>query len=285
MISNSDRFGGDSYLFGDGSDGTVVISSNTTLVEGIIKQYKNLTINSGVFLRGATNTIFAIRVNGVLTVNGTLGMGGNGVAGGTADNGGIGEFTTDMDFVAIASGGSGAGAGGDKAGGDGIAGGGGTRETSGTASGGQAASTPLLYLNALPSIITRTKEIFGGGGGGGSTAGPGIGGKGGGYCIVFAKNIVIGASGALSAAGAGGVSDDRAGGGGGGFLALVYSTLTNAGSNNIHANGGDGKYSGGTVAGAGGTALMNEIPTDGADTTQNYAGAGGGGGMCVGIQI
>lgn len=80
-------------IFGDGSDGTVTISANTTLTTDMF--YDDLTID-------ATKTLFTggyrVHVKGTLTVNGTIGRagnaggaggaGGNGVASGTGGTGG-----------------------------------------------------------------------------------------------------------------------------------------------------------------------------------------------------
>ena len=68
------------FLFGEGSDGNVTISSNTNLPSttngGIVyKNYMNLTINSGCTL-SVSNMCQGlwIRVRGTLVLNGTISM-------------------------------------------------------------------------------------------------------------------------------------------------------------------------------------------------------------------
>jgi hypothetical protein len=68
-------------LYGDGSDGDVTISVDTTLASN--KYYNNLTINSGKVLNTGGYVIF---VKGTLTVNGILMRNGNN--GGNGGNGG-----------------------------------------------------------------------------------------------------------------------------------------------------------------------------------------------------
>ena len=74
---NRDPFG---FLFGDGSDGNLVVSSNTNLpstLNGAIveKMYMDLTINAGNILSVANPCKgLILRVRGVLTLNGTISM-------------------------------------------------------------------------------------------------------------------------------------------------------------------------------------------------------------------
>lgn len=87
-ISNQD-------IFGDGSDGNVTISSNTTLTADMY--YNDLTVNNGVLLNSGGYRIF---VKGTLTNNGTIHRNGNagtdgtggaaGSAGGAAGSAGTG---------------------------------------------------------------------------------------------------------------------------------------------------------------------------------------------------
>ena len=72
-----------SSVFGDGSDGNVTISVNTTLTRDMF--YENLTINSSITLTTAGYRIF---VKTLLTNNGTIsGNGASGGAGGAGGNG------------------------------------------------------------------------------------------------------------------------------------------------------------------------------------------------------
>ena len=68
-------------VFGDGSDGDVTISTNTSLTRDMY--YDDLTINAGVTLSPSGYRIF---VKGTLTVNGTIARDGN--DGGNGGNGG-----------------------------------------------------------------------------------------------------------------------------------------------------------------------------------------------------
>ena len=72
--------------YGDGTDGNVTISSNTTLTGA--KQYNNLTVNSGITLNTAG---YQVQVKDTLTNNGIItstngGAGGAYGAGGAARN-------------------------------------------------------------------------------------------------------------------------------------------------------------------------------------------------------
>jgi hypothetical protein len=326
-------------LFGDGIDGDVTISTNTTLTE--TKYYKNLTINACVTLDGTSPQ--QIFVKETLTVNGTLSMSGNGgnggvgsgVAGGVAlnlnntggvgadanaagtggsggsagaSNGGAGTAGT------INAGGGGGGSSGTQCGGVGCGGSSGTTNSGCGGTGGTADTESRNTHNLLTHLACSPTNTIGAGGGsgvaggvGGSggpgptyfiyAAGPGgaggaggaggTGGHGGGYLIIIANNIVIGAAGSIesdggtgSTGGAGGTGGGRpgtcaqehpsipgrflaggggggggggigsgGGGGAGGFIFLHYVNLTNNGS--ISVAGGTGG-SEGTTGGSGG---------------------------------
>lgn len=77
-IEGAHKVGGD--WFGDGSDGDVVISTDTSLPVAedtgyIFKQYNNLTINSGKTLTASNRcNAMVLLVKGNLTVNGTISM-------------------------------------------------------------------------------------------------------------------------------------------------------------------------------------------------------------------
>ena len=156
--------------FGDGSDGDVTISSNTTISRDMY--YNNLTINGGnldtdgwkVFVKG-TLTIFSgykIHNNGNDGSAGTVGQAGDSGGAGGAGGGGGGAKTTGTVY-------------GGKAGGDGANGGaGGVNGTDGF-SGSNSSSGSVENVS-----ITQVAGKSGGAGGAGGNAGAGgVGGSGG----------------------------------------------------------------------------------------------------------
>lgn len=235
---------------GDESDGDVTISTGTD-ISGTVKQYGDLTINSGVTLTAQNTVIF---VKGTLTINGTISATGGGLAPGTSLN-------ADLQVISPCGGGGG---GGDGDGGDGSAGG-----TSGGAGG--AGGSYSAHTNGYDgSAASASKREFGaniaslalltcrGAGGGAGANGGGGGGYGGGVLLIECETLVFSASGVLSADGAAGDAapsggKGAGGGGGGGFILVrAKSIITNAGT--IHANGGAGGAASGTmISGAGGT--------------------------------
>ena len=212
--------------FGNGLDGNVTITSNTTLTRDMY--YNNLTINSGVTLKTNGYKIF---VKGTLINNGIIdnsgGNGGNGTvsAAGSAGSAGVGGGNGDS------GGGGSAGTGGGGAGGSG-----GNGSAYGT--GGSGGSSPYdnSYAKQLELIHKLYDITFGGGGGGGgggseNAAYGGGGGGGGGKIHIYARNIVN--NGTIQAKGGNGgngyMGANKAGGGGGGgggFVLLVYQTFT-----------------------------------------------------------
>lgn len=75
-------------IFGDGSDGNAIISSNTDLGSSNVKNYLNLTINSGIELTGDSNMV--IRVLETLTfgsATSSINVNGKGGAGGVNTEG------------------------------------------------------------------------------------------------------------------------------------------------------------------------------------------------------
>lgn len=159
------------FFWGDGSDGDVIISTNTTLTED--KYYKNLTINTGVTLDCGGYVVF---VAGTLTNNGTISRAGN-----NATNGG------DAIYTGIDN----------PPGSGGTAGVGGAAKASGSIAGGLAgkngASGNAPYIgqdangggstageNASPSL-TNKNGVKGGNSGDTGTSGsmPGVAGNGG----------------------------------------------------------------------------------------------------------
>lgn len=330
-------------VYGDGSDGAVVISGDTTLTRDMF--YTNLTIDSTFTLNTGG---FRVHCTGTLTVNGTIGRPGSaGGAGGdtTTTTGGVagtagaalasGSMNGTVAGVAGATGGDGssgssntldsndnavAGTAGNAVvksltDVNGVAAGGSSASiamstaigtiTGGAATSGGAAGTKSgtvfnkpntafaawLLQDFFPSADSLRSSAGSGSGASGSgggweksgggtatvtgTGGGGGGGSGspGGLVGIYAKTIVVGAAGVITAVGGaggrGGNSGDGTitgsiggdanaqaggaggggGGGSGGFIVLVYSSLTNSGS--ITVAGG--------AAGAGGTHGRNNV--------------------------
>jgi hypothetical protein len=276
----------DQTNFGDGSDGDVVISGDTTLTG--TKQYANLTVNAGVVL---TTAGYPVYVQGVCTIEGAIacdgGAGGNGGDGtsspGTGGSAGTNTLTAPQ-FVGSGSGASGGQSGQATAAGDTATamtaavsswgptysrsggGGGNSNNTSNGGSPSPATNTPIVILRSPYNYLflgTDATVMFpangaGGGGGGGGTGGPPYyqGGGGGG------------------------------GGARGGIVVLAASVL--AGSGVIRANGGNGGNggngstggnSGGGGAGSGGNggivALVYHLQSDWTGTTTVTGGTKG----------
>lgn len=274
-------------LFGDGADGDVTISSNTTLTEP--KYYKNLTINATFNLDA--NEPMLIFVKEKLTVKGNLemdGRGGTGGAGapGTPGAGGASAPGTNPGAPAGPSTGTGGGGGGTgtigSAGGAGGGGAGGAGGKGGdspvpssdpdigapggaggpspaSGSGGAAGTKSRVFNNILDWLGTspRPVAIGAGGGGGGACAGGGGGGEG--------ATLSGGAGGAGGGGAAGG-----AGGIGGGTMVIIAKELQIDAGAFISSNGNAGS--------AGGAGTGNPGVNGSAGTNPNFGGGGGGGG-------
>lgn len=257
-------------IFGDGSDGAVIISSNTTLTRDMY--YTDLTINSTFTLDTGGYRIFG---NGVLINNGTIRNNGANASGTTGGSGGAGG--------SLKSGGTGGAGGNITAGGNAGGGGGGAgivfisfREISvqgviqaigGNGGNAVVPSSGSLSQSSGTAGGVGTARVLGagtGGTGGQTTQGPQAGGAGGSItssasilayripAIIFPMvdwfNLVAlsggsgGGGGAYafnSPAGTGG-----GGGGGGGTVFIFYQVLTNPTTPTV--TGG----SGGTLAGS-----------------------------------
>lgn len=280
-------------LFGDGSDGDVTISTNTTLAAGTggvrVMQYNNLTINTGIWLTGNTaDRVLAILVKGKLTLNGQILMNGRGALGGAGvvgtgvglggGAGAIGAGAGGSSGAIIGGGGGGGGAPGLNGSTGGNSGatdqwqlGGHSRGKGGDGVDGQAGGSGLNYIGSMnsPFIFEILKRFFGAGGGSGGNSSPGglsgVGGSGGGVIWVEANEIEWGASGIISANGINGSGTTSArgggGGGGGGAAQVVYKTKT--GTSVITASGGTGGASGGGfgdhAGGSGAAGLSGEF--------------------------
>lgn len=316
-------------VFGDGSDGDVTISADTTLTRDMF--YNSLTVNS---TKVVTTGGYRIFVKGTLTVNGSImynggtgGTGGNGstsAADGSQGTNGTAGIAGTGTSTGVVSGGIDGAAGGA---GSGVAGSTGSSSSNsiGTSSGstggaggrtgmgGMAAGTGGAGGSVTTKIIPRafgvafdttyngallTGNASSGGGGGGSLAdsfsggftngrcGGSGGGGGSGGCggivPIYARKIIISATGSIEAKGGNGGtggngadqstgSNTRNGGGGGGggaggtggIIILVYKSLTNSGT--ISSAGGTG--------GTGGT---GGIQTGGLGSSANgFAGSNG----------
>jgi hypothetical protein len=224
-------------LFGDGSDGNVEISSDTTLTRDMY--YNSLTIDAGVTLNPGGYRIF---VAGTLTLdNGaTIARNGNdtppaSVAGGPGlDPGtlGGGGYGGDPNVPGQAEtnslGGSGCGG---HACGD-FNGGSATPPPAGTGGAG-------VFRQALAAISGRSLDgqiVNGGGGGGGAAGDFGGGGGGGGVVVVAAQTVTVNGNAQVEANG--GQGSPNAGGGGGGGVVVVVSDTAQPAAITLSAQGG-----------------------------------------------
>jgi len=238
-------------IFGDGSDGDVVISSNTTLTRTMY--YNTLTIESGYWLCPDGYIIF---VKDLLVVEGTIQSNGHDASG----------FNGGSAYTSHILGGS--GAGGDGAN-DGTYGGGGGGAGGGVVmivskrveikSGGKIQANGGNGADYTGTIATPTDgkdgynsptEGKGGNGGSGGDSYSGVGGSGGTVTLHDLEKWMLWCPfpylslGKFSggAGGGGGACDDTeaggGGGGGGGFVLIITQDINNSGT--IEANGGSG---------------------------------------------
>ena len=271
-------------FFGDGDNGTVIISSNTTLTDDVY--YIDLTVNAGITLTLAGSRLF---VKGTLTNNGTITASGN--TGGAGGNGGNG--TGGAGGIAGTAGSAGAAVAADYLNG-GLAGSVGVTGGDGATPGapGVAGNTGTTGSNISNSLGSNGKN--GGNGGAGGNAGTPGGGGGnagtGGIATAsavtphnltdlvlmrdfhtstptkFNSGAATGSGGGGGGGGSSGIGMNGGGGGGsggggspGGIAVIAAKTIINAGT--ISVSGG--------VGGAGG---------NGGNGTPASGGGGGGGG-------
>ncbi len=263
-------------VFGDGSDGDVTITSDTTLTRDMY--YNNLTLNGGNLNAGG----YRVFVKGTLTIYPGYKIHRNGNDGGVGTNPGI--ALTDGAIGGSAGGGNGdqndGGAG--SAGGDithSLGGDGGKGGDSGSNVGwdGGKATEPSVQLRAIPFAVMLTdfpltSLIEGGaGGGGGRVYGSGLGdagaGGGGGGVLFIAARVIVN-NGSIEAIGGNGGNGSNTsnplntaggGGAGGGFIMLIYNSYSGNGTisvaGGIHGSGGTSD----AVDGTAGTIIQLEV--------------------------
>lgn len=264
-------------IFGDASDGDVVISSNTTLNDN--KYYRNLTIEAGVVV---TTNGYRIFCTGTLTNHGTIKGNGSDASGATHGAGATG--------TELGSGGAGAdgradvGVGANAAnldapgGGQGGAGGGAPGNAGGSGDDSIDSARGLdnarnLIQALLGQMVYSASTLVrirggGGGGGGGNASGAGTvsggGGGGGGYVMICAKQIdnrdgIIEANGGAGGNASGAGNAGGGGGGGGGFVILIYLNLASGTERAIGGIAG-AKVGTGSVGDAGPDGSVVTIP-------------------------
>jgi hypothetical protein len=203
-------------IFGDGSDGNVTISTNTTLTQDMY--YDNLTLDPGVVLNPDGYRIF---VSGTLNFGSGSSISANGNDGSSSSGG-----------AALPSGtlgGSGGGGFDNSAGGSQTNSLGGNGGGTAGASGGSTATPAVdaggsgVFRQALSALSGRSLDgvIVNGGGGGGGSVGEG-GGSGGGVVVVIANAITVGGSADVTANGGAGAGTGA--GGGGGVVVVITDT-------------------------------------------------------------
>lgn len=236
------RFGG------DGADGSLVVSGATNLAAGAFTQYTDVTIQTAGVLSIPTSLV---KTGMVLLVQGKLEIEGSGVID-VDENGG--QLSTAEVFSEQREGCGLGGTGGQNLANDESsiyerpvgteyyqlnADPGDARlflQTKGNSVGKAANARLVQYVRAM-----HPHWLFGYGAGGGGT-------RGGGFLYIEADEIVVSASGRISADG----GSSTSGSGGGGVIILRYRVLTNNGT--IRANGGSQNSSGGA-----GTVLKEKV--------------------------
>jgi len=230
-------------LFGDGDDGDVTYSSDTTLFETVagttvtIDSAVTITPDSSVVTIYATDTI---NINGTIDVSAAGGNGGGGGSGGGINsNGNGGEDGQQVDFISEFAAGGNAEENGING-----SGGGGSSTSQGNGGDGGDVLAPNARKNdirgglssaAFGRMSNTLSTVGSGGGGGGGGAGDDVdsgnagggGGAGGGGVFLVAPNITGGGSviadGSNGADGNDGSAGNGGGGGGGHGGVVVYA--------------------------------------------------------------
>jgi hypothetical protein len=245
----------------------------------VLKQYTNVTINSGITYTckawdGNVGGIIGWLANGTTTSTGTITANGNNGSSGNDPAGGAGigfrggqgldgtptitayqgEGTAGASSQSQSANGNGGGAGSENAAPGGEAGGGGGN---GTAGSNATTSRPGLGGSTAGSADLTTM-VFGGGGGGGAreaTNNTGSGGGGGGIIFITSADLVV--TGAITSNGGNGgdpSGNSAAGGGGAGGSILFKVQTATLGSSLVTATAGSG---GNGYAGAGGVGRIH----------------------------
>lgn len=260
-------------IFGDGADGDVTISTNTSLTRDMY--YRNLTITSAAEVDVDGWRIFVAdtltMTNGHIHCDGIAGSAGGGASNvarslGIGSAGGAGGATGANNGVAGSSvtantmmGGRG-GAGGARSSASGGAAG--TAQTPAVTVGGtgwfRCAEIAVTGRNVTYAVMNG--GTGGGGGAGGTSAAGGRGGGGAGVVVVAARRLAY-TSGSVSADGGNGAAGNASGGGGGGGAGgggcVVFISCDDSSAITMTVNGGTGGAAGGAagaVAGSVGTA-------------------------------
>lgn len=294
QINNTSVTGGTlaQGMTGDGTDGDVVISVNTTLARDM--NYNSLVVNTGVTLNPGGYTIFCkgsitVQAGGLIARNGTNGGSSATTAAGAA--GAAVAGTTVGASGAGAAGGAGTTAGGGsgatsaavsgEGGAGGVGGNGGTGSGGAGGSGGNSGALSLRYFRNVQSnwkytgvgtyMPTGTGGAGGAAGGGDGVVlgrGGGGGGSAGGPVMIIADSLnnlgtiqSKGGSGGNGGAGATGNVGGGAGGGGGGGgkIIIMLNTITARGTLDV-TGGTAGNGTAGAGTGSSGTGGATGAP-------------------------
>jgi hypothetical protein len=277
-----------SFLFGDGSDGTVTIDGTVAAPAGMSKSGSTYTLTRDFYAANLTITgvstvlqtvNFRLFVNGTLTTVGGASINNDGLAasgqtGGVQRTGGtLSSTTAGANGGNVNVGGSNAsnqtnsygGAGGNGGASVGAAGTGGTTTAPAATLGAPRVSDAqngyLFGPPGSPAVVAIVGGAGGGGGGGSGANVGGGGGGGGGILVICARFVALAAAGDIHANGGAGSNGTAlsggGGGGGGGVLILAYwsksSGLTFTAATNCAAGttGSGGSGGSGTAGGSG----------------------------------
>jgi hypothetical protein len=265
-------------LFGDGSSGTLTVTSGTTTID-VHKKYQSVLMTGGTLNHTAfTTTSAGLQTNGVsiwsqspvmIIGSSTINANALGRIGGTGGTGAgpVGAVNNGMGGAGGGGGGSGtvSAAGGNGA--NSVAWlspasvtGGGAPGTTAPTGGGNAVNQPVLPPLASGQYCVGSG---GGAGGGDGTHAGGSGGAGGGSVFIKTPSIFVLSTASITANGATGSAGAAAnaaggGGGGGGCIVLNAGFLTTAGST-ITVSAGNGGASGGGTGTSGGTGATGTL--------------------------